>query len=81
MINKKRLENEKKFGKWIDYEDGGREYFYEVFGRYGWIAKYCKEVDRDENTKSFRQEIYDENETLIEIHEKFPADKGHRRII
>jgi hypothetical protein len=43
----------------------------------GWKARYVKTVDADEKTLSFKQEIYDENEKLVEIHEKFPEDKGH----
>jgi hypothetical protein len=81
MDTKKRFENEKKFGQWIEEKDGCRIYFYEVFGRFGWKAKYCKKVDIDEDTISFWQEIYDENNILKEIHDKFPEDKGHRRII
>lgn len=37
-------------------------------------------MDANEETVKFYQEIYDENGTLIEIHEKYPVDKGHRRI-
>lgn len=29
---------------------------------------------------SFRQEIYDENDNLGEVHEKYPIDKGHIKI-
>jgi hypothetical protein len=39
-----------------------------------------KEVDVDENTVRFWQEIYNEQDTLVEIHEKYPVDKGHRKI-
>lgn len=72
-------ENEKKFGSWINLPDGGRRYFYEVKGKHGWLARYVKEVDRKEITVKFHQEIYDQNGTLIEIHEKYPVDKGHRK--
>jgi hypothetical protein len=46
----------------------------------GWKARYVKTVDADEKTLSFKQEIYDENEKLVEIHEKFPVDKGHIKL-
>jgi hypothetical protein len=46
----------------------------------GWKAKYVKVVDPDEVTLSFKQEIYDETGILVEIHEKFPIDKGHEKI-
>jgi len=38
-----------------------------------------KEVDADEATLRFWQEIYDSNGKLSEIHEKYPLDKGHRK--
>ena len=41
---------------------------------------YVKMVDNDENTISFHQEIYNEKGTLVEIHEKYPLDKGHTKI-
>jgi len=34
-----------------------------------------------EETLSFYQEIYDNNGKLTEIHEKYPDDKGHKKII
>jgi hypothetical protein len=39
-----------------------------------------KEVDADETTVRFRQEIYDDQGTLVEIHEKYPVDKGHQQV-
>ena len=33
-----------------------------------------------EVTIRFWQEIYDENDELIEVHEKFPTDKGHQKV-
>lgn len=76
----KRKENERKFGSWEELPDGGRRYFYEVRGRAGWIARYVKEVDALEQTIRFYQEIYDEQGRLIEIHEKYPVDRGHMKI-
>jgi len=46
----------------------------------GWKAKYLKKVDKDEITIRFWQEIYDERNILREIHEKYPVDKGHKKI-
>jgi len=45
----------------------------------GWKARYAKIVDHNEVTVSFRQEIYNENEILVEIHEKFSIDNGHKK--
>jgi len=39
-----------------------------------------KEVDISEETVKFWQEIYDNHGTLVEIHEKYPMDKGHRKV-
>jgi hypothetical protein len=60
---------------------GGRRYWYDVKGRSGWKARYVKEVDADESTVRFIQEIFDHMGTLREVHEKFPTDLGHRRVI
>jgi hypothetical protein len=52
-----RQRNEKTFGEWEELLTGGRRYWYEVQGRFGWTAKYVKEVDADERTVRFWQEI------------------------
>lgn len=79
-IQDKRRVNEKKFKKWDKLSNGGRRYYFEIKGRHRWKARYIKEVDANDETMKFYQEIYDENGNLIEIHEKYPVDKGHRRI-
>jgi len=33
-----------------------------------------------EETVKFYQEVYDTDGNLVEIHEKFPVDKGHRKV-
>jgi hypothetical protein len=60
--------------------NGGRRYWFEVAGRRGWRARYVKEVDADEKTVRFWQEIYDDQGKLVEIHEKYPVDKGHQQV-
>jgi len=57
--------------------DGGIEWM--SGGRLGWLARYWKEVDANETTLRFWQEIYDDQGNLVEIHEKFPIDKGHKK--
>jgi len=79
-MTNKRTENEKKFRSWTELPDGGRRYVYEVRGKHGWRARYVKEVDGSEQTKRFYQEIYDQNGNFVEIHEKFPEDKGHQKV-
>lgn len=75
-----RAHNERKFGQWEELDGGGRRYHLEVKGRHGWKARYLKEVTADETTLRFWQEIYDDSQKLVEIHEKFPVDRGHQRV-
>jgi hypothetical protein len=39
-----------------------------------------KEVDAQEMTLRFWQEVYDDQEKLVEIHQKFPVDTGHQKV-
>jgi hypothetical protein len=75
-----RAQNEQKFRNWDDLPGGGRLYWLDVFGRLGWRARYLKEVDAEEVTLRFWQEIYDEQGKLVELHEKYPVDTGHRKV-
>lgn len=77
----KRQENEKKFPNWKELPDGSRLYWFVIEGRMGWKAKYLKKVDNKESTLSFWQEIYDKAGILVEVHEKYPVDKGHKKIV
>ena len=74
-----RAANERKFPFWEELPDGGRRYWIDVAGRRGWLARYVKEVDAHERIRRFRQEIYDDRGDLVEVHEKYPVDRGHRR--
>lgn len=78
MANRER--NERKFDQWPDLPGGGRCYWLDVAGNLGWRARYLKEVDAEENTVRFWQEIYNEAGVLVEIHNKYPVDEGHRRV-
>ena len=80
MNARRRRTNERKFGPWDDLPSGGRRYWYDVQGRLGWMARYIKEVNANENTTRFYQEIYDEAGHLVEIHEKYPQDTGHHGV-
>lgn len=75
-----RTQNEKKFGNWDELPGGGRRYWLDVSGRLGWRARYLKEVDAEEITLRFWQEIYDDKGNLAEIHEKYPVDRGHQKV-
>jgi hypothetical protein len=37
-------------------------------------------VDASELTLRFYQEIYDDFGKLVEVHEKYPVDKGHEKL-
>ncbi|MGD0388159.1 MAG: hypothetical protein ABSC42_04310 [Tepidisphaeraceae bacterium] len=75
-----REQNEREFGRWDELAGGGRRYWIEFEGHHGWRARYLKEVDEQEITRRFWQEIYDEAGRLREVHEKFPVDQGHRKV-
>ena len=76
----KRERNERKFGQWQELAGGGRRYWHEVTGRQDWMARYVKEVDNEENTIRFYQEIFDDTGRRVEFHEKYPVDKGHQSV-
>ena len=75
-----RAQNEKKFGAWDELPGGGRRYRLDVADRLGWRARYLKEVDNAEATLRFYQEVYDDQAKLVEVHERFPVDKGHQKV-
>ena len=75
-----RVQNERKFRSCEELPTGGRRYWLDVLGRLGWRARYLKEVDTQEVTLRFWQEIYDEHGKLVEVHEKYPVDKGHQKV-
>ena len=43
-------------------------------------VEYNQVVGDDEQTLRFYQEIYDNDGNLIEIHEKYPVDRGHKEV-
>ena len=75
-----RTQNEKKFVNWDELPGGGRRYWLDVLGRLGWRGHYLKEVDAHETTLLFWQEIYNDQGDLVEIHEKYPVDRGHQKV-
>jgi hypothetical protein len=75
-----REQNERKFPNWEELPEGRRRYWLDIPGRHGWRARYVKEVDADENTLRFYQQIYDGDGKLVEVHEKYPVDRGHQKV-
>jgi len=61
-----RAQNENKFGQWDELPGGGRRYGLDVPGKLGWLARYLKEVDANETTLRFWQEIYDDQGKRVE---------------
>ena len=80
MASSKREKNEKEFDHWEELDNNGRKYWFDVKGKSGGSARYVKVVDTEENTVLFVQEIYDREGKLIEVHEKYPVDKGHKKV-
>jgi hypothetical protein len=74
------VQNEKKFTNWRSLDSGGRPYWLDVPGKMKWRARCLKQVDAEEQTIRFWQEIYDADGILMEIHEKYPNDLGHKKI-
>jgi hypothetical protein len=70
----------RKSSVWEGLPGGGRRYRYEVKGHHGWKASYVKEVDAQETTLRFYQEISNDRNELMEIHEKYPIDTGHKAV-
>jgi hypothetical protein len=75
-----REQNERKFKRWERLPNGGRRYVKIIPGRIGGTAHYIKEVDMTEKTTRFAQEIFDSTGRLLERHEKFPVDLGHKQL-
>jgi hypothetical protein len=72
-----RPQNEKRFKNWEDSADGGRRYWTDRKGAVSGFQRMIKVVDVAETTLQLLQEIYDDNGTLIERHQKYPVDTGH----
>jgi hypothetical protein len=75
-----RSQNERKFRHWEQLPNRGRRYIREFVGRAGGRARYIKEVDVNERTIRFAQEVYDAIGRLAAVHEKFPVDLGHKEL-
>ena len=69
LDEKKRKENEKKFGTWEELPDGGRHYSYEISGRYNWMARYVKEVDSISKLRTLLQK-----QSLSPVHVLVPSN-------
>jgi hypothetical protein len=75
-----REQNERRYPTWGDLPDGGRRYYRIVKGAVQGYARYVKVVDTDEMTLSIVQEIYDNDDRLMAVHQKYPEDTGHQEV-
>jgi len=75
-----RERNERKFKNWLTLPTGGRRYWRDRPGQGHYFARYLKEVDANEQTTAFWQEIYDAERKLVAVHLKYPEDKGHHSV-
>lgn len=73
-----REQNEKVFPSWEQLPDGGRRYWRDRPGASFGFQRLVKIVDADETTMFVIQEIYNDDGTLIERHQKYPTDTGHQ---
>ena len=73
-----RQQNERRFRQWEDLPGGGRRYYRTVQGKISGYARYVKFVDANEVTVQIIQEIYDDENRLIGVHQKYPEDTGHQ---
>lgn len=74
-----REQNERRFTNWLDLPNGGRRYWFDRQGRYGY-QRIVKVVGATEQTMLVIQEIYDDDGRMIERHQKYPIDTGHERL-
>lgn len=74
-----REQNEKRFKHWRNLPGGGRRYWFDRQGVNGY-QRMIKIVDAREQTLVVVQEIYNDDDILIERHQKYPIDTGHERL-
>ena len=72
-----REQNEREFDDWEELPGGGRRYWKQRRGRQFGSQRIIKVVDESEDTIRVVQEVYDDEDLLIEHHVKFPVDRGH----
>jgi hypothetical protein len=84
-MSKKRRQNERDWPQWQDLPDGRRRYWFRRPGTERGYQILFKEVGFDpktqlEETVRMWQEIYDDDGRLVQTHQKYPIDTGHRNV-
>lgn len=75
-----REQNERRYHYWEDLPGGGRRYWKVRAGRNSGWQRMVKVVDENEVTIQIVQEVLDNDGELVETHQKFPSDTGHRKL-
>jgi hypothetical protein len=76
-----REQNERRFKNWQDLPDGTRRYWTDRKGAVSGFQRMVKIVDANEITLQLVQEIYNDDEVMIERHQKYPVDTGHEKLV
>ncbi len=76
-----REQNERRFKQWDDLPGGRRRYWMDRRGASSGFQRMIKVVDSDEITLQVVQEIYNDDNVLIERHQKYPIDTGHEKLV
>jgi hypothetical protein len=79
-IMAKRRHNERDYHGWTDLPDGGRRYWKDRRGVQSGFQRMVKVVDANEITLLVVQEVYNDDNELIETHQKFPIDSEHKYV-
>jgi hypothetical protein len=84
-MSKRRRRNERDWPNHEDLPDGRRRYWFRRPGREWGCQILLKEVVFDpktqlEETVRLWQEIYDDTGKLVETHQKYPTDTGHKKV-
>jgi hypothetical protein len=75
-----RKQNEHEYTYWVELPDGGRRYWRDRRGAVHGFQRIVKIVDASENTLFLVQEVYNDANELIGIHQKYPIDLGHQHL-
>jgi len=82
-VEKKRIENERKFSHGEKLPNGDRKYGYEIIGKFGYKARYVKEVNRKEETVRFRYRNFNNFSGLLSSkfrQTRYQKSGGSRRV-
>lgn len=76
-----REQNERRFKNWENLPGGGRRCWADRKRAVSGFQRMIKVVDANGITLQLVQEIYNDDNVLIERHQKFPIDTGHEKLV